>query len=134
MVSKSTETSKKGLAGNGRHPNSLANLKPFPKGVSGNPGNPIGVPLVTPAIRRFANLSYAEFAKIDPKKLTMAELIAWKAYMDAIDDEGYQAGTKSRETIMDRLDGKVSGDKADTNIEINGGQVVVTTWPGSQAG
>ena len=114
----------------GENPRSLANLVPVPKGVALNPnGNGAHTPKISPIIRRFADMPYSEFAKINPKALTMAELVAWKIYMDAIDDEGYQAGTKSRDTLLDRVDGKPKGDpeaeKGDTNI-----QIVVTSWPG----
>ena len=115
------------------NPNSLANLRPAKPGEVRNPkGYGGNQPKISPIIRRFADMPYAEFAKINPKALTMAELVAWKIYMDAIDDEGYQAGTKSRDTLLDRVDGKPKGDpeeaKGDTNI-----QVVVTSWPGQQS-
>lgn len=118
----------------GENPRSLANLVPVPKGFALNPeGKGANSPKISPIIRRFADMPYAEFAKLNPKTLTMAELVAWKIYMDAIDDEGYQAGTKSRDTLLDRVDGKPKGDpeesKGDTNI-----QVVVTSWPGQQSG
>lgn len=100
-----------------RPPASLANLrKPWQAGESGNPnGRPKDTPLVTPAIRRMLKLSWAEFSKLDPKTMKVADALAWRAIMDGLDDEGYQAGTKSREMIIDRVDGKQ--DKGDTFIQ-----------------
>lgn len=116
-------------------PTQLAGLRPpWQPGQSGNPaGRPPNTPLVTPAIRRMAQLSYEQFRRIDPSTLSMAELLAYQAFRDAIDNEaGYQQGTKSRDTLLDRIDGKL-GDKSDAAIEIHGGQVVITSWPGAQA-
>lgn len=69
-VKKSLRTVKKKRKGKGVHPNSLANLRPFKKGQSGNPG---GQPVL-------ASGAYAEWLamvnEVDPHGRTNAQLMA----------------------------------------------------------
>ncbi len=98
----------------GKNPKSLANLKPpFPKGVSGNPGNPVGGPLLTPAIRRYAHLTAKELMALSIDALPAIEAVAVVTLLKGIDPKW---GDRTRELLANRLDG--SDSKGDTiNIE-----------------
>ena len=87
------------------HPNSLANLKP-PYQVGHPPLNPAGSrgPLITPSIRRFAQMPTAKLLALDPLKLTVAEALARTRILAALSIED---GARDRDSIEDRLDGKV---------------------------
>lgn len=111
----------------GRHPNTLANLKPFPPGVSGHPGKSFTGPMVTPAIRRFAHMTLSQLKAMDHAKLNVAEAIAVTYLLDALQTGSFSTGAKSRAEVTERLDGP-TGKGGDTNIQVNGGQVVVTNW------
>lgn len=109
------------------NPNSLANLRPAWKpGEAGNPqGKQPTQPVITWALRRFVNMPWEQFKRLQPEQMTVAEALAWRAVMDGIDEEGYQAGTKSREMIMARLEPVESTNKTEVTVNT---QVVVTKW------
>jgi hypothetical protein len=84
--------------GRGNHPHSLANLKPFARGKSGNPsGLPQGVPKVSIALmsllRGDANTDY------QPK--TRAEQLAWALFQRALNGE-----VPALREVMDRSEGR----------------------------
>ena len=76
---------------------SLANLRHFPKGRSGNPGGRPKTP-VTDAYRRLAKKRYPN----DPENRTYAQLVAEGQFKAAINGK-----TESAKEIADRLEGKV---------------------------
>lgn len=87
------------------HPNSLANLRPFQPGVSGNPDGHRGA-MITPAIRRFANMKVADFYRLPIYDLTMAEALAAGILTLSLQNEG----GRERSELLDRLDGPVAKD------------------------
>ena len=91
----------------GRHPNSLANLRrPWQPHESGNPaGRDVNAPVITPHLRRFAQMPVPAVLALDESKLTMAEAIARARYLRALDKE---LGWRDTAAIEDRLDGKVA--------------------------
>ena len=89
----------------GKNPRSLANLRrPWKKGESGNPEGkqPVG-PVITPALRRFANLSVSQFWRLPIYDLTVAEAIAAGYLTLAMQTQGDRA----RDEVTDRLDGPI---------------------------
>lgn len=107
----------------GKNPRSLANLsKAWQKGESGNPaGRPLSGPVITPAMRRFADLSVNELFRLDVAKLTVAENIAVRYLIESL-QTGYD---RSSAEVIERLDGKVKEVK-----EISGkdGAPIKLTW------
>ena len=89
----------------GKNPRSLANLRPsWKKGESGNPEGKQAVgPVITPALRRFANLPVSQFYRLPVYDLTVAEAIAAGYLTLAMQREGDRA----RDEVTDRLDGSV---------------------------
>ncbi len=56
QLSKENITANNETDGRGKNPKSLANLKPFPKGVSGNPsGRPTRIQKIGDALKKFAH-------------------------------------------------------------------------------
>ena len=112
--------------GRGQNPLSLANLKPpWAKGVTGNSKGVTG-PMIGPAIRRFAALSLEQLQalwSLSPKSITVAEAIAITTLIDALTTGSFTSGAKSREQVMDRLDGPVR-----PTIEVQVGVEVRLTW------
>src|SRR3990167_2343367 len=108
-----------------RHPNSLANLRPpWQAGVKpANPHNTKG-PLITPALRKFAEMPMAELRSLldmatageVPASLTVAEGIALVALKKALTDEIW--GDKARDTVIERLDGRAASVEVDVNVGI----------------
>jgi hypothetical protein len=99
------------------HPNSLANLKPFPKGVSGNPGKPHVGPMITPALRRYAEWPLEKLEGLDIEKLPVHEAIAVTYLLDAISTGSFSTGAKSRDAVTQRLDGEpAKGISVDVNV------------------
>ena len=97
------------------HPNSLANLRPpWKPGESGNHVGERG-PIVTPFMRRMADMTLEELMALEPKKLTLAELIAYRMLLKAATDEAW--GDNTREQVLKRLDGDVV--KGDVNVNID---------------
>lgn len=103
--------------GRGRNPNSLKNLKPFPKGVSGNPGRVPAGPMVTPALRRFAAMTLPELKALDKETMTGADAIAFTYIMDSLTTGSFSTGAKSRDAVTTRLDG--DGDKKGDTFNID---------------
>lgn len=92
------------------NPNASLNVEPyrFAPGVSGNPG---GRPreVITPLLRKYAGMTIAELREHlqDPRRdqLTAAEVIAIGMLVKAGSDAMF--GDKTRDQVIDRLDGKV---------------------------
>jgi len=90
----------------GTNPNSLANLRPAWKpGESGNPAGERG-PIITPILRRFADMTVEELQAIDATKLTVGQAVAYTIVVKAMTDKVF--GDKTREELLKRLDGPVS--------------------------
>lgn len=118
MVASLTEGAEK-VKGRGRNPNSLANLKPFPKGVSGNPGRVPAGPMVTPALRRYAEWPLEKLEALDIEKLPTADAIAVTYLLDAITTGSFSTGAKSRDAVTDRLDGPVTKLGVDVRVGVS---------------
>ena len=92
-------------------------LIPFQKGQSGNPaGRPKNTPLVTPAMRRMLELPIEELRRVlgelhetgeVPSGFTVAEAIALTTIKDALTTGSFTTGAKSRELLINRVDGAV---------------------------
>ena len=106
----------------GMNPASRANLKMWPKGVSGNPGQ--GVPVITPAIRRLALLSTEELMALEIGKLKLPEAVAVTYWLNALDEE---KGARSRSELTDRLDGVLA---KPVELQDNRVQVVIQQYAG----
>ena len=109
----------------------LANLKKFQPGQSGNPaGRPKNEPLISPAMRRFAQMPLEELrAMMDrakdgdiPAGLTVAEGIALLMLKKALTNEAW--GDETRKTLLERIDGA----PPKTDIEVSVGVVVNLKW------
>ena len=110
-----------------RHPNSLANLKPaWQKGQSGNPlGAPLQGPIVTPAMRHYARMTIPELKILweNMDKLTGAEAIALTMVIDSLKTGSFTTGAKSRDAVLDRLDGAVKA--GDITVNVDNRRIVV---------
>lgn len=84
----------------GKHPNSLANLRPYKKGQSGNAKGTPG-PKITPRMERMLDMPLAEFFRIEYK--TAADAVAGAYVLEAM-MSGFD---KSRQELIERIDGKV---------------------------
>lgn len=99
-----------------RNPNSLANLKPIQPGEVRNPaGRPKDTPLISPAVRRFLQMPWEDFRKLDPLKMTVAEAMAWQQVMQSMDRED-ENSLKARHKTWDKDD---PGDKRGDTINID---------------
>jgi hypothetical protein len=86
------------------NPKSLANLRPFKKGESGNPGGlPKGTPKLGPALVRFLAMPPRIFQNFKPR--SVAEELAKKMIELALDGRAGVAIRAFKE-IADRTDGK----------------------------
>lgn len=111
----------------GTHPRSLANLEKgtWKKGQSGNPvGKPASGPVITPHLRRFAQMQTIELLNMPQEvldRLTPAEMVAYKIICEAMTSgPGMQHSTRE---LLERLDGKVK-----ESIEMKTeGEMVITT-------
>jgi hypothetical protein len=84
--------------GRGNHPHSLANLKPFQRGKSGNPsGLPQGVPKVSVALMSLLRGD----ANTDCQPKTRAEQLAWALFQRALNGE-----VPALREVMDRSEGR----------------------------
>ncbi len=84
----------------GHHPNTLANLKPAWKpGETGHAGHT--GPLITPHLRRYAQMRYPAFQEIDTSKICVAEALALAMLTFAFQPKG----EADRRNVLDRLDG-----------------------------
>lgn len=103
------------------HPNSLANLKPAKPGEVRNPnGRRPDQVLISPHMRRFAEMTFEEFSKLRPEKMTMGELMAWRMFLEASKqaDEIETGNTKTRKELLDRIDGAVEKRQGDINVNV----------------
>ena len=115
----------------GKNPKSLANLRPaWQKGES---GNVVGTDTkITPHIRRFAALPIDTLRELSqkPEKLTVGEAIAMTLLTAALKTGSFSTGAKSRDTVLDRLDGPTA--KLDVSVAVS--TTVELTWhDGSRA-
>ena len=67
--------------------------------------------MITPAIRRLAQMPYDKLRRLDPRELNVAEAIARAAILAALDVAN---GTKDRADVTDRLDGALA--RPDINV------------------
>ena len=111
------------MVARGTHPNSLANLRP--PWIAGSAANPLGKqakgPVITPAIRHYAEWETEKLLNLDVNKLPIKEALAIAALLgglDAID------GRLNRADLLDRLDGALKG-TGDLNLLNQGGNVVI---------
>lgn len=91
----------------GKHPNQLAGLRPWPKGVSGNPaGKPKGTVHLTTMLKRYLECK-GDFKMPDgsKRKLKYGEGIVLKLITKALKGDNVAI----RE-IYDRLEGRPTGD------------------------
>ena len=107
------------------HPNSLANLRPPWK--PGEAANPLGKqakgPVITPAIRRYAEWDTAKLKALDVEKLPIKEALAIAALLGGLDA---LEGRLNRADLLDRLDGALKG-TGDLNL-LNQGNVYMLAW------
>ena len=106
----------------GQNPASRANLKP--PWQPGEAPNPHGVkgPRVRPALENFADMTVADFKKLDLQRLTVGQMVALAALQKAAFDSEW--GDKMRAFVADRLDGPVS----QTEVQVNVGVQVNLGW------
>ena len=86
--------------GRGENPRSLANLKLWEKGTSGNVSGQRG-PVITPRIKALLDMDPADFFRFQPK--TVADVIAMGYVFEAM-QSGFDKG---RTEVIERADGKV---------------------------
>jgi hypothetical protein len=112
----------------GHHPNSRRNLTPFRPGDSPNT-NGVKGPRITPAMRKFVDMPLRQVQEIakKPEKLSVAEAIAITTLLDALTTGAYSTGAKSRDQVLQRLDGD---DAAGIGVAI---AVKLTWFDGEQA-
>ena len=112
----------------GMHPNSRRALKPFAPGDRPNP-NGVKGPRITPAMRKFVDMPLRQVQEIaeKPEKLSVAEAIAITTLLDALTTGAYSTGAKSRDQVLQRLDGD---DAAGIGVAI---AVKLTWFDGEQA-
>lgn len=107
------------------HPNSLANLKKFKKGESGNPGGQQkGAVYLSEAYKRLMLMEASELRAYSPANVT--EEMAKKQILRALDSEDRDA-ISATERIADRTEGKPKQqieNKHDGKLEI----VYVNDW------
>lgn len=111
------------------HPNSLANLTPpWPKGVSGNAGGQ-KQPVITPAMRRYAEYSYTQLDELAHSAaadaLPIKDVIAITALLKAAREVAF--GDTARQFVADRLDGKAQGVEVDVAVGVQIETVYVST-------
>ena len=112
----------------------LENLIQWQPGQSGNPaGRPKNEPLITPRLRRFAQMMPAEIQALvearDRNELCVADAMALTMLEKAIKDKEW--GDRTRETIIARLDGEPDKNLG-LSVEVNVG--VKLAWSdGEQA-
>lgn len=97
------------------------NLKPFPKGVSGNPaGKPKGIPNSKTRLLRLLELVQTKTNPItgDKEEFSVAEQLDMVLINKAI-----KGDIRAYQEIMDRLEGKA---KQSTEVELTGG--INITW------
>ena len=97
------------------------NLKPFPKGVSGNPaGKPKGVPNSKTRLLRLLELVQVKTNPITGEKeeFTVAEQLDLMVLQKA-----FKGDLRAYQEVMDRLEGKA---KQSTELEVSGG--INITW------
>ena len=113
------------IYGRGQNPRSLANLKP-PWEPGTRPRPYVSGPMIGPAIRKFAALSLEQLQalwSLSPKSITVAEAIAITTLIDALTTGVLTTGHRSRQQVMDRLDGPVA-----PAIEVQVGVEVKLKW------
>lgn len=106
----------------GLHPNSLRNLRPATGAVPA--GTQTG-PLITPALRRFAQIDaihLADYAGVDERGnvvplregMTVGELVAISLLVNALTRDGH----RDRAIVLDRLDGVIKPDSDSSRVEV----------------
>ena len=100
-------------------------------GVSGNTSGRRG-PLVTPHLTRYLQMSVGDLRRLKRgiHKLRAGEAIALTMALDALSTGKLETGDKSRQAILDRIDGPVKddsnrGNAVQVNIIQHGGQLGV---------
>ena len=111
------------MVARGTHPNSLANLKPpWQPGIAPNPlGKQAKGPVITPAIRRYADWPTEKLLNLDVNKLPIKEALAIAALLGGLDAI---EGRLNRADLLDRLDGALKG-HGDLNLLNQGGNVLI---------
>ena len=101
---------------------------PFQKGEVHNPaGRPKNVPLITPRMRHYAELSYLQLLALADNQqkldtLPAKDVIAITMLVKAMKD--VQWGDKAREDVVRRLDGR----EPDVQVSVNVAVGIDLTW------
>lgn len=106
----------------------LANLRPpWKPGESGNlEGRPPNTPLVSPAMYRFAQMPIEQLRDVlaavilgeVPPGFTVAEAIALTVLADALKTGSFTTGAKSRDLVIERIDGAAPKLEVDVNVGV----------------
>ena len=80
--------------------------------------------MITPALRRYAELPLEKLEALDIERLPTADAIAVTYLLDAITTGSFSTGAKSRDAVTERLDGAAPR----TELTVNVGVSVNLKW------